>query len=203
MIYAVTNRQLVDGGRDAFLMQIEKIASALPDGIILREKDMEPDAYEILAEECDKICRRFGVPLIINHFWEAGRKLHIERVHLSMPVFKALEEQAGGLENWTSLGVSVHSREEAAYAQSKGADYLVAGHIFPTECKKGLEARGLDFLADICGAVDIPVFAIGGLDEVRGQAAIGAGAAGICLMSGLMQHPRPEVLIKRFSGRSM
>lgn len=40
------------------------------------------------------------------------------------------------------LGTSVHSLEEAREAQTLGADYLTAGHIYATDCKRGLPPRG-------------------------------------------------------------
>ena len=203
MIYAITNRKLVPGGEQNFLHQIEKIAAAGPDGIILREKDLSPEAYEALAQACEKICKDHRVPLILNHFQAVGRRLNIRRIHLSMAVFKALAETSDGLEGWNQIGVSVHSPEEAVYAEEKGADYLIAGHIFPTDCKKGLEPRGLDFLSEICRKVRIPVFAIGGMDLVHGPQALAAGAFGICMMSELMKSERPEEILQRFSGRSL
>lgn len=198
MIYAVTNRKLLPEGD--FFSQLEKIGAARPDAVILREKDMAPEDYKKLAIKCRKICERYGVEFIINHFWQIGREPGMDRIHLSMAEFKALAE-SDMLDGWKSVGVSVHSLGEAVYAEGKGADYLIAGHIFPTDCKKDLPARGLDFLSDICNAVKIPVLAIGGMDIPHGEMAIEAGASGICLMSGLMKNSCPEEVIQRFSGR--
>lgn len=214
MIYAITNRKLVSGDEEVFFKQIEKIAAAKPDGIILREKDMVPADYEIYAERCQEICDAWVTPLILNHFWEIGEKLDIHRIHLSMPVFRQMIGEIDGMIDtnqgvkneevhraWEMVGVSVHSREEAVYAEKAGADYLIAGHIFLTDCKKGVPARGLDFLREICGAVKIPVFAIGGMNLEHGRAAMEAGASGVCMMSELMESDAPEEIIKRFSGR--
>ncbi|MDD3220994.1 MAG: thiamine phosphate synthase [Clostridia bacterium] len=203
MIYAVTNRNLVEGGEPVFLKQIEKIAAARPDGIILREKDLQPLDYELLAKKCQVLCNAYETPLIINHFHEVSQKIFNRRIHLSMAVFKELAQRPEGIGKWKCLGVSVHSREEALYAEEIGADYVIAGHIFLTDCKKGLAARGLDFLKEICDSVNIPVFAIGGMDLVHGPMALEAGAAGICMMSELMKSTCPEEIIKRFSGRSL
>ncbi len=218
MIYAITNRKLVSGDEEVYFKQIEKIAAAGPDGIILREKDLPPSEYEAYAGRCREICGKWGTPLILNHFWEVGKKLDIRRIHLSMPVFrqmaesgKAGDEKTGGkkasdgasvFDGWEKIGVSVHSLEEAVYAQKAGADYLIAGHIFLTDCKKGIPARGLDFLREICEAVQIPVFAIGGMNVEHGRAAMEAGASGVCMMSELMGSDAPGEIIKIFSGRS-
>ena len=48
-------------------------------------------------------------------------------------------------------------------AERLGAAYVTAGHIFTTDCKKGLPPRGLDFLKNVCDAVTIPVYGIVGI----------------------------------------
>lgn len=214
MIFAITNRKLISGGEEAYFKQIEKIAAAKPDGIILREKDMAPEDYEVYAKRCRQICDAWGTPLILNHFRETGEKLNIRQIHLSMPVFQQMAgdademmesnpvEKAEIFKKWKQVGVSVHSREEAVYAERRGADYLIAGHIFLTDCKKGVPARGLDFLKEICETVEIPVFAIGGMNLEHGRMAMEAGASGVCMMSELMESDVPGEIIKRFSGRS-
>ena len=69
-----------------------------------------------------------------------------------------------------------------------GASYLTAGHIFATDCKKGLTPRGVEFLENVCEAVCLPVYAIGGM---KGEIAcveemMTHGARGICVMSECM-----------------
>lgn len=86
------------------------------------------------------------------------------------------------------IGCSVHSVEEAREAVRLGATYLSAGHIFETDCKKGLPPRGLDFLREVCASVPVPVYAIGGihLDPEQLTLVQSCEAAGACIMSGLM-----------------
>ena len=87
------------------------------------------------------------------------------------------------------MGTSVHSVEDAIAAEKLGARYLTAGHIYVTDCKKGLPPRGLDFLHAVCEAVQIPVYGIGGIkiDEEQLRELKMSGAAGGCVMSGMMQ----------------
>ena len=61
--------------------------------------------------------------------------------------------------------MSIHSLDEAKEVENLGASYVVAGHIFETDCKKGLEPRGLKFVEDLSFKLTIPIFAIGGIDE--------------------------------------
>lgn len=67
-----------------------------------------------------------------------------------------------------------------------GCTYITAGHIFETDCKRGLPGRGLEFLREVCRAVTIPVYAIGGIEPKRMAEIFAAGAAGACVMSGPM-----------------
>lgn len=41
------------------------------------------------------------------------------------------------------IGTSIHSVEDAVFAESHGADYITAGHIFTTDCKKGFREEVL------------------------------------------------------------
>ena len=67
-----------------------------------------------------------------------------------------------------------------------GASYVTGGHIFATDCKKGVPPRGLDFLKAVCSSVNIPVYAIGGINGDNINSVLNAGASGACIMSGLM-----------------
>ena len=71
-------------------------------------------------------------------------------------------------------------------AQALGCTYITAGHVFETDCKKGLPGRGLEFLRNVCVAVDIPVYGIGGIDSDNIALVRNAGVSGVCLMSSLM-----------------
>ena len=93
------------------------------------------------------------------------------------------------MHEFSVAGTSVHSVEEAVEAEKLGASYISAGHIFSTDCKKGMPPRGLDFLKDVCRSVSIPVYAIGGIriDKAQLQELLDCGAAGGCVMSGMMK----------------
>lgn len=85
------------------------------------------------------------------------------------------------------IGTSIHSVEDAVFAESHGADYITAGHIFTTDCKKGLPRRGIDWLKSICNAVSIPVYAIGGISDANVSMLSDCNIAGYCMMSASMQ----------------
>lgn len=170
-------------GEDS-LARLDKIAAAKPKAIILREKDLPPAEYRILAEQAMGICSRYEVPCILHTYAETAAELGAEGIHLPMAKLRELTEPLK--DSFRVIGASVHSPEEAAEAVTLGATYLAAGHIFATDCKKGLPPRGLDFLGRVCSAVNVPVYAIGGINSENYRPAISAGAAGACVMSGFM-----------------
>ena len=77
-----------------------------------------------------------------------------------------------------------------------GCSYITAGHIFATDCKRGLPGRGPEFLAEVCRTVDIPVYGIGGISPENIREVRAAGAAGACLMSSLMTAEDVPALMK-------
>ena len=85
------------------------------------------------------------------------------------------------------IGTSIHSVEDAIFAESHGADYITAGHIFTTDCKKGLPGRGMEWLKTVCDAVSIPVYAIGGISDANAGELSDCGISGYCMMSASMQ----------------
>ncbi|MDE6908515.1 MAG: thiamine phosphate synthase [Lachnospiraceae bacterium] len=180
---AVTNRRLCER---PFLEQIDWLASCHPAGIILREKDLAEEEYRVLAEKVLAICERQGTLCILHTWTECARSLECPDIHL--PLWK-LRETAGKLGGFRRIGASVHSVKEAEEAYALGASYLTAGHVFLTDCKRGVPARGLDFLKEVCRAVPLPVYGIGGITEENAASVLEQGAAGYCVMSGVMRNP--------------
>ena len=156
----VTNRHLVEGD---FLKQLAKVAEGGCDAIILREKDLSEAEYEKLAEQALKVCEIHGTKCILHTYIEAAIRQKADAIHLSFPVWEKINEIQK--QKFSQIGVSIHSVEEAVAAAEQGADYLTAGHIFATDCKKGVPPRGLGFLREVCQSVSIPVYAIGGIQE--------------------------------------
>ncbi len=176
-IICVTSRALCRGD---FLRRLEEIAQSYVKGVILREKDLTEEEYTALAKEAQKAC---GEKLIIHTHEKIAIQLGIKKIHMPMA---ALENMRIDRAYFEEVGASCHSVQEAEKAQRMGCTYITAGHIFATDCKKGLPPRGIGFLKEVCEAVHIPVYAIGGIDKENIQLVKEAGAKGACVMSGGM-----------------
>ena len=153
-LICITNRKLCSNN---FLDQIEMIASAHPKAIVLREKDLSEKEYEQLARQVMQICQKHGTQCILHSFSNVAIALGAEAVHMPLPLLQKMTPQEKS--HFQIIGASCHSLEEAKEAQDLGCTYITAGHIFLTDCKKGLPGRGLPFLEEICKAVRIlPLF---------------------------------------------
>ena len=136
---------------------------------------------------CKQICKG-KVPLYAHSFYQEARHAGIERIHFPLPMLRKYRLEHPEEKEFSSIGTSVHSVTEALEAQQLGASYVTAGHVFATDCKKGLPGRGISFLQEVCKAVSIPVYAIGGMNEKNLPLMMKMGAAGSCMMSGFMKE---------------
>ena len=196
----ISNRKLCEN--ENLEKQIEKISSAYEKKMILenfeivaltlREKDLDKNEYLKLIEEIYPICQKYKINLILHQNYDLNldNKYNIEGIHLSYDIFKSLNEniKVELIKKYKRIGVSIHSLDEAKEVENLGASYVVAGHIFETDCKKGLKPRGLKFVEDLSSILTIPIFAIGGIDEKNSLSVIDSGAFGICMMSSMMKY---------------
>ena len=196
----ISNRKLCENKN--LEKQIEKIFSAYQRKIILenfeivaltlREKDLYKNEYLKLVEKIYPICQKYRIDLILhqNYDLRLDNKYNIKGLHLSYNTFKSLNKNIREelIKKYKKIGVSIHSLDEAKEVENLGANYVVAGHIFKTDCKKGLEPRGLKFVENLSSILTIPIFAIGGINQENSHLVINSGAFGVCMMSSLMKH---------------
>ena len=196
----ISNRKLCENKN--LEKQIEKIFSAYQRKIILenfeivsltlREKDLNKNKYLKLVEKIYPICQKYRIDLILhqNYDLRLDNKYNIKGLHLSYNTFKSLNKNIREelIRKYKKIGVSIHSVDEAKEVENLGANYVVAGHIFKTDCKKDLEPRGLKFIQELSLILTIPIFAIGGINQENSHLVINSGAFGVCMMSSLMRY---------------
>ena len=196
----ITNRKLCEN--ENLERQIEKIFSAYEKKIILknfeivtltlREKDLDKNEYLNLVEKIYPICKKHKINLILHQNYDLNLddRYNIDGIHLSYKIFKSLNKNIREelIKKYKRIGVSIHSLDEAKEVENLGASYVVAGHIFETDCKKGLEPRGLKFVEDLSSVLTIPIFAIGGINQENSNLIIDSGAFSVCMMSSMMKY---------------
>ena len=188
-LYAVTDRAWV--GRQTLPEQVEAALKGGATCVQLREKELDGAAFLEEAKVLAALCRRYGVPLIINDNVEVALASGADGVHVGQDdlTVEQVRRLAG---DRLIVGVSAHSVEQALAAQAGGADYLGVGAVFATATKSDAHVLPRETLAEICRAVDIPVVAIGGIGEDNLLQLAGTGVDGAALVSAIFSAPDIE-----------
>lgn len=188
-LYAVTDRAWV--GRQTLPEQVEAALKGGATCVQLREKELDGAAFLEEARTLAALCRRYGVPLIINDNVEVALAAGADGVHVGQDdlTVEQVRRLAG---DRLIVGVSAHSVEQALAAQAGGADYLGVGAVFATATKSDAHVLPRETLAEICRAVDIPVVAIGGIGEDNLLQLAGTGVDGAALVSAIFSAPDIE-----------
>ena len=182
LLYAVTDRAWT--GKQTLYEQVE---AALKGGVTcvqLREKELDETAFLQEAKELCALCRRYGVPFLVNDNVEIAIACGADGIHVGQEDLAAGEVRRRVGENMI-LGVSVHTVEEACQAVRDGADYLGLGAVFPTSTKTDVEQMSNETLRAICDAVDVPIVAIGGINRGNILKLAGSGVDGVALVSAI------------------
>lgn len=183
LLYLVTDRAWV--GEKTLYEQLEEAISGGVSMVQLREKELDDEAFLAEAQETQLLCRKHGIPLIINDRVELAAKINADGAHIGQGDMPA-EEARKILGKGKILGVSVQNTSQAAAAEKSGADYLGVGAVFPTSSKADAEAVSLETLKEICGSVSIPVVAIGGISKNNVCRLAGSGICGIAAISAVL-----------------
>ncbi len=167
----------------------EAVRLALEGGvraIQLREKDLPIRELHALAHELREMTKEYGAKLFINDRVDVAVAVDADGVHLghqSMPVSAAREIVGRKM----MIGVSTHTLDEARAAESAGADLVTFGPVYETPSKAGFGAPvGLEALRAVTKAVDIPVFALGGIRSKNIGYVLWAGAYGVSMISAIL-----------------
>ncbi|WRD40875.1 thiamine phosphate synthase [Helicobacter pylori] len=124
----------------------------------------DPVGIKRLALECQKLCKKYGAPFIINDEVRLALELKADGVHVGQEDM-AIEEVVTLCKKHQFIGLSVNTLEQALKARHlDGVAYLGVGPIFPTPSKKDKQVVGVELLKKIRDSgVKKPLVAIGGI----------------------------------------
>lgn len=187
-LYAVTDRFWLHGRTLAEV--VEEVILGGATMVQLREKDKTPDEILASAREISPVCKKYGVPFIMNDSIELARAAGADGVHLGQSDVPGdnVRELAGDL----ILGLSANTVESAGRAQALGADYLGVGAVFGTTTKHDARHLSPEALREITSAVDVPVVAIGGISADNILQLTGCGMQGAAVVSALFAQEDPR-----------
>lgn len=163
----------------------------------VREKDLTPRELYALAEEIRGAVAPLGTRVLVNDRVDIACAAGLAGVHLPTTGLTAGAARRCLPEGL--IGVSTHTLAEARFATEFGAGFITFGPVFATPSKAAYGApRGLEELRDVCAAVSIPVFALGGITPERVPACLDAGAHGVAAISALLNVPDIPAAVARF-----
>lgn len=179
------------GGRP--LMDV--VRAALQGGapaIQLRMKDIDArpmaDTVRALLAET----RRAGALLFINDRVDVALAVGADGAHVGQSDLAAADVRRISPPGFL-IGVSAESAALALAAQADGADYVGGGPVYATGSKADAGPPvGTERIGAIATAVRIPVVGIGGITVQNAGAVVRAGAAGVAVISAVMQASDPE-----------
>ncbi|MBB4824508.1 thiazole tautomerase (transcriptional regulator TenI) [Sporosarcina luteola] len=187
----VTNDRLELSELVKILIEIEPYM----DSVILREKSKtDCELIELIATLAEQ-----GVPhekLIVNGRANLAAVARVDQVQL--PSYGTPLPLISKKFPSIRFGKSIHSQDDAKQARLEGAQWLLYGHLYTTHSKPGLPGRGTDELKQIIDSVDVPVYAIGGIQPNHLNELSQLGVAGVAIMSAVFDSSDPVAALLQY-----
>lgn len=178
--YAITGAYLDDVD---FMMRLNRVLAAGLRIVQFRVADFAQDTHGSLLDAAIQTVSRSNGQLVMNcspaefdrltqSLPDNSLGLHLNRHHAAI-----INERPVGSQ--VLFGVSCHSAEEIAHAQNIGADYLLLSPVLPTASHPSVKPLGWGSFSVLVELANIPVYALGGVNEEHIKAAQSYGAQGV------------------------
>lgn len=205
----------------------EQLCLGGSDIIQLRAKNSSPDEIRRMAEAIIPVTRRAGIGLVINDHLAIAKEIGAEYCHLGQEDFfdggytqvsQLCSENRMGTgarphpyplpqerENHIpahhvplQIGLSTHAPAQAERALAAKPDYIAIGPVFATDTKPTAKPVTLDYVRWAAANVQIPWFAIGGINLKNLEEVMAAGAQRICVVSAILNAPHITQACREF-----
>lgn len=178
-LYAITPEH-TDGG-----LLLRQVGQALEGGIAMLQYRRKGAQNVGEARELAAMCRRAGVPFVVNDDLALALACGADGVHLGREdgELAAARTELGD----KLLGVSCYdSLDSARAAVAAGADYVAFGSVFASPTKPAAVRAPLRLFAE-ARALGVPLVAIGGINLENAPQLIRAGADALAVISDLFE----------------
>ena len=193
-LYLVAPARLAAG---ALVDLVPDLVAAGVDVIQLREKEMEAGDLLRVGAPLVEACATAGVPFILNDRPDVALALGAPGVHLGTNDLPTSVARA--ILGDTIVGRSTHSEEDIDQALTSGPDYIAVGPVHETPTKPGRPAAGIDLVRHAAEVVNIPWFAIGGIDESNLDEVRAAGATRVVVVRAITESKDPAAAAARLA----
>ena len=188
-LYAIVDPERCGGREPAAVAEALLRGGAIV--LQLRAKVLDDAAFIALGRALRALCAAHGVPFVVNDRADLARLLDADGLHLGQDDLPLAE--ARRVVRSMPIGLSTHDAVQAERAAAAGADLIGFGPVFETASKARPDpVVGLEALRAVCGAVQVPVVAIGGLTVERAPEVARAGARFGAAIAALGEAEDPE-----------
>ena len=164
-----------------------------------RDKHSAAAQRATIAHALNDVCRRHGVPLIINDDVELAVSVGAAGVHLGRDDADIGAARAA-LGKDAVIGLSCYNQlERARAAQAAGADYVAFGSFFASRTKPQAVPAALELLRTARAALKIPIVAIGGITPENGGSLVEAGADALAVIEGVFGQTDIRTAAERYA----
>jgi len=177
--YFITDRMLCAKSEEDSVRQAIRGGARI---VQYREKELGFEHKIEAARRLKRICGK-DVVLIVNDDVEVALASHADGVHLGHQDRAVKEARLMAGANMV-IGVTARNVDDAVEAFRSGADYVAVSPIFATSTKRDAgEPVGAGMIRRVKDAVNIPVAAIGGINESNIDEVVDQGADMVCAIS--------------------
>jgi thiamine-phosphate pyrophosphorylase len=186
---------LVTEPSENMLSQVEKALQGGIKIVQLREKNALGDEFLTKAKAMRELTLKHEALFIVNDRADIAILSDADGLHIGqddMPIAEARKLMGSRI-----IGVSTHKIEEARKAAADGADYIGMGPVYATPTKEGRVPVGLDYIKQVAKEIEIPAYAIGGINLDNIEEVKSAGAVRFAVVREIMRADKPDEVVKK------
>ncbi|MFD2165666.1 thiamine phosphate synthase [Thalassotalea euphylliae] len=168
--------------------------------IQLRLKNLSMEEVELQIVEAIQMTKGTNTRLFINDYWQLAIKHGAYGVHLGQE--DLVDADLDAIANaGIRLGISTHGCYEFILAKQLQPSYLAIGAIFPTVTKDMTgQIQGVDNLRHMLALKDdVPVVAIGGINEERAKVVAETGVDSIAVVTAITHAKNYKTAVNRLN----
>jgi len=172
-VYAISNVQ--EMGEPSFLHALKKQLDQGLQLLQVRESQLDSAALATLSEQILELCAPYDCRCLLNGTPEQALQLGYQGVHLNSQRLLSLTQKPDQL----LIGASCHDAEQLQQAQTLQLDFALLSPVLPTQSHPEATGLGWEKFGEMLNGLEIPVYALGGMQPEHLAQALSCGARGI------------------------
>lgn len=194
---------LIDGraSEAAFTELAAGLIASGVDVLQLRDKRLADRELLARARRLRELTRGTRTLFILNDRPDLAALAAADGVHVGQDEVGVAEARAVAGQH-AIVGVSTHSLAQARRAAAEGADYLGVGPTFPSRTKAfdSAQLQGVELLRAVAGEIQLPAFAIGGIEAANLAEVLAAGITRIAVSGAVLAATDPFAAARELRG---